>query len=232
MSWIIKGYASEADILADIANIWEVKSYGIEAAYNFNVEKNYNELDVRVTALEDGSGGSVQIQSDLLQTDENEVDFVKGKDEFASAIIDSIAIPTYTADEETLTLNGTVFSISDEWQTKITDPTTFNNLTASVGADTYPLIQSKQNSITGTLPNGVNSTLTIESPVSGKVNETILHFSTNATAAPTLVYSGFTPVWLGGTALSMKISKKYTVVFEQVEVSTGVWLCKSSWGEY
>jgi len=108
----------------------------------------------------------------------------------------------------------------------------FNNLNAAVGAAIYPLIQSKQNSILGTLVNGVNSTLTIEAPTSGRRNETVLHFSTNAVAAPTFIYSGFTPVWLGGTALSMKVSKKYTIVFEQVEVSAGVWIIKTSWGEY
>jgi len=112
------------------------------------------------------------------------------------------------------------------------DRLNFNNLNAAVGAATYPLIQLKQNSISGTLVNSVNSTLTIEAPTSGKRNETILHFSTNAVAAPTFIYSGFTPVWLGGTALSMKVSKKYTIVFEQVEVSTGVWIVKTSWGEY
>lgn len=102
-----------------------------------------------------------------------------------------------------------------------------NEIPAKVGAASYTLLNRRQNLITGTLPNGVNSTLVIPALIAGERNEVILHFKTNATAAPTLVYLGFTPVWLNGNAISMKINKQYTIVFEQVN---GV--IKTSWGEY
>lgn len=104
-------------------------------------------------------------------------------------------------------------------------------LAASVVAATYALSNNKQTVITGVLPSGANSTFMLPTPVSGQVNESIVHFATNATAAPTLVYSGFTPLWLSGTAISMKISKNYTVVFEQIYNGTA-WIVKASWGEY
>jgi len=102
---------------------------------------------------------------------------------------------------------------------------------SAMGDETYALELNKQTVLTGTLPNGVNSTFTLPSPVSGKVNESVVHFASNATAAPTLVYSGFTPVWLGGTAISMVISKNYTIVFEQI-YNGSAWIVKASWGEY
>ena len=102
-----------------------------------------------------------------------------------------------------------------------------NEIPASAGEATYTLLNRRQNLITGTLPNGVNSTLTLPALVSGERNEVILHFKTNAVAPPTLVYSGFTPVWLNGNAISMKVNKQYTIVFEQING-----IIKTSWGEY
>ena len=102
-----------------------------------------------------------------------------------------------------------------------------NGIPASAGVATYTLLSRRQNLITGTLPNGVNSTLILPSIVAGERNEVILHFKTNAVAAPTLVYSGFTPGWLNGSAISMKINKQYTIVFEQING-----IVKTSWGEY
>ena len=102
-----------------------------------------------------------------------------------------------------------------------------NEIPAEVGAASYTLLNRRQTLITGTLPNGVNSTLTLPALVAGERNEVILHFKTNATAAPTLVYSGFTPVWLNGNAISMKVNKQYTVVFEQIND-----IVKTSWREY
>lgn len=106
-----------------------------------------------------------------------------------------------------------------------------NMLSASTVAATYALVLNQATNILNALPSGVNSTLTIPSPVSGKENESVVHFSTGATA-PTIVYSGFTPVWLNGTALAMKINKTYTIVFEQVRTATSTWIVKASWGEY
>ena len=102
-----------------------------------------------------------------------------------------------------------------------------NEIPAEVGASSYTLLNRRQTLITGTLPNGVNSTLILPALVAGERNEVILHFKTNATAAPTLVYSGFTPVWLNGSAISMKVNKQYTIVFEQING-----IVKTSWGEY
>lgn len=102
-----------------------------------------------------------------------------------------------------------------------------NEVSAKVGAASYTLLNRRQNLITGTLPNGVNSTLVLPTIISGERNEVILHFKTNAVAPPTLVYSGFTPVWLNGNAISMKINKQYTIVFEQING-----IVKTSWGEY
>lgn len=102
-----------------------------------------------------------------------------------------------------------------------------NEISAEAGAASYTLLNRRQNLITGTLPNGVNSTLVIPALITGERNEVILHFKTNATASPTLVYSGFTPVWLNGNAISMKVNKQYTIVFEQING-----IVKTSWGEY
>ena len=102
-----------------------------------------------------------------------------------------------------------------------------NEIPASAGKATYTLLNRRQNLITGTLPNGVNSTLILPELVAGERNEVILHFKTNAVTAPTLVYSGFTPVWLNGSAISMKVNKQYTIVFEQING-----IVKTSWGEY
>ena len=98
---------------------------------------------------------------------------------------------------------------------------------AAVVASAYNLTNNKQTLITGVLPNGVNSTLILPALVSGERNEVILHFKTNAVAAPTLVYSGFTPVWLNSSAISMKVNKQYTIVFEKING-----IVKTSWGEY
>ena len=102
-----------------------------------------------------------------------------------------------------------------------------NEIPAEVGPASYTLLNRRQNLITGTLPNGVNSTLVIPALIAGERNEVILHFKTNATAAPTLEYSGFTPVWLNGNAISMKVNKQYNIVFEQING-----IVKTSWGEY
>lgn len=100
-----------------------------------------------------------------------------------------------------------------------------NEMPAEVGAASYTLLNRRQNLITGTLPNGVNSTLVIPALITGERNEVILHFKTNSVAAPTLVYSGFTPLWLNGSAISMKVNKQYTIVFEQING-----IVKTSWG--
>ena len=102
-----------------------------------------------------------------------------------------------------------------------------NEIPASAGEATYTLLNRRQNLITGTLPNGVNSALVLPTIISGERNEVILHFKTNAVAAPTFVYSGFTPVWLNSSAISMKINKQYTIVFEQING-----IVKTSFGEY
>ena len=102
-----------------------------------------------------------------------------------------------------------------------------NEIPASAGGATYTLLNRRQNLITGTLPNGVNSTLILPALVAGERNEVILHFKTNAVASPTLVYSGFTPVWLNGRAISIKVNKQYTIVFEQING-----IVKTSFGEY
>lgn len=101
-----------------------------------------------------------------------------------------------------------------------------NEIPAAIGAANYTLLNRKQNLITGTLPNGVSSTLILPTIVEGR-NEVIVHFKTNAIAPPTLIYSGFTPVWLNGTPISMKVNKQYTIVFEQING-----IVKTSWGEY
>ena len=103
---------------------------------------------------------------------------------------------------------------------------TLNTTAAQAGAATYTLVKNEQLLITGTLPSGVNSSIVLPAIESGKVNEQILHFSTGATL-PTLLYSGFVPTWLNGTAISMKINKQYTIVFEQING-----IVKTSWGEY
>ena len=119
------------------------------------------------------------------------------------------------------------------YQTKYEAKKSFdvNMLSASAGVATYALVLNQATNILNALPSGVNSTITIPSPVAGKENESVVHFSTGATA-PTIVYSGFTPIWLNSMALAMKINKKYTIVFEQVRTATGTWIVKASWGEY
>ena len=99
-------------------------------------------------------------------------------------------------------------------------------LPAQVGAASYRLSLNIPTLISGTLPTGLNSALVLPTALANNRNESVLHFSTGA-ALPTLVYSGFTPVWLGGNAISMKINKQYTIVFEQVNG-----IVKTSFGEY
>lgn len=108
---------------------------------------------------------------------------------------------------------------------------TITEIAASGIAATYALELNKQVSITGTLPNGVSSTLTLPSPTIANENESVVHFASNATAAPTLVYSGFTPIWGGGKPLAMVASKRYTIVFEQIYNGTA-WVVLSNWREY
>ena len=97
---------------------------------------------------------------------------------------------------------------------------------AQAGAASYNLSLNIPTLISGALPSGVNSTLVLPALAADNRNESVLHFSTGA-ILPTLVYSGFTPVWLNGTAISMKINKQYTIVFEQING-----IVKTSWGEY
>jgi len=123
-------------------------------------------------------------------------------------------------------LEAAIYELDAEKQT-----IEMNILTAAVGAETYVLTTNKQTNILNALPSGVNSTLTLPTPTAGYLNESVLHFSTGGTT-PTLVYSGFTPVWLGGTAITMNINKTYTIVFEQVRTATSTWIVKTSWGEY
>ena len=76
---------------------------------------------------------------------------------------------------------------------------------ASTETYTYNLTNNKQTVITGTLPNGINSILVLPATISEERNEVILHFKTNAVAAPTLVYSGFTPVWVRRPTMCWKL---------------------------
>ena len=106
-----------------------------------------------------------------------------------------------------------------------------NTLTASAGAETYNLINNKKTNIQNALPSGVNSTITLESPTSGQDNRIECDITTGATA-PTLVYSGFTPI---GDLPTFEADKAYTLYFEQTEISTGTWVVKMAyrdWGAY
>lgn len=138
-----------------------------------------------------------------------------------------------TVTKETLAENDKVALYDSETGKVVLTPREklFDNsiiqIPASAGAATYNLTNNKQTLITGVLPNGVNSTLTLPAVIAGDRNEVVLHFKTNATAAPTLVYSGFTPTWLNGIAISMKVNKQYTIVFEQING-----IVKTSWGEF
>lgn len=106
-----------------------------------------------------------------------------------------------------------------------------NIFVAQATSYTYSLVSTKQNNILNNLVNGINNTITLPTPIVGNENESVLHFSTGA-IIPTLVYSGFTPLWLGGIPLSTKINKKYTITFEQVRDGVNSWIVKTSWGEY
>ena len=109
--------------------------------------------------------------------------------------------------------------------------TASNILTASGIAETYPLVTNIPTIILNSLPAGVNSSITLPVPNADIVNESVLHFKTGS-VLPTIIYSGFTPVWLGGTAISMKINKTYSIIFEQIKTETNTWIVKTSWGEY
>lgn len=135
----------------------------------------------------------------------------------------------FTESEVTTLLSGK--SDTSHLHTGVYSSLSMNVLTAGVGATEYTLLRNIQTNILNTLPSGVNSTITLPTPVAGELNESVLHFSTGA-IVPTLVYNAFTPVWLGGTALTLKINKTYTIVFEQVRTTSGTWIVKTSWGEF
>lgn len=97
-----------------------------------------------------------------------------------------------------------------------------NYLTAQSGAETYALTQNIPTVIQGALPSGVNSTFTLPSPTENQ-GECRVYFNTGATV-PTLVYSGFTPIWGGGTAPTLVANKGYIMSFEQVQTTNGAWV--------
>ena len=202
-------------------NSVEINQVGVVTS-TFNI--GARGLSAYEQAVDGGYEGTLsQFELDLASIP-NKVDKVDGKSLVDDSEIDKLAeYPEYEDLEfshENLTDKNSEASFQhvDE---------RINEIPAEVGASSYTLLNRRQTLITGTLPNGVNSTLILPALVAGERNEVILHFKTNATAAPTLVYSGFTPVWLNGSAISMKVNKQYTIVFEQING-----IVKTSWGEY
>lgn len=106
-----------------------------------------------------------------------------------------------------------------------------NEIIAGTGDTTYTLVNNELTTILNTLPSGFNSTLTLQSPLSGITNETTLHFSTGS-SLPTIIYSGFTPIWGSGISPILNINKYYVFTFEQVKVSSTTWIVKSYWEEF
>lgn len=106
------------------------------------------------------------------------------------------------------------------------------HFTAVTGSFTYNLRNNAENIIQGNLLSGSIATLALATPTSSLVNETVLHFSTSGSVAPTFIYSGFTPVWLNNLPMNITINKKYTIVFEQIEQTSGSWIVKTTGGSY
>lgn len=129
-------------------------------------------------------------------------------------------------DHKPLVADGFDFVID----TAYNNPNKLNILTASAGAATYTLSRVNQNEIQGNLPSGVASTIVLDNKVVGEDNQYIVHFTTGATA-PTLVYSNFTPMWLGGSAPSLEGNTAYSFVFEYRHNGTS-WFVKASYGAY
>jgi len=102
-------------------------------------------------------------------------------------------------------------------------------IAASSASETYALARNIPTNITGTLPSGVNSTFTLPAPVTGQVNESVVHFNTGANL-PTIVYSGFTPVWgLCGIPI-IDTFRSYTFRFVQInEVVLAEWVENSDY---
>jgi hypothetical protein len=147
----------------------------------------------------------------------NKVDSVAGK---------GLSTNDYTTAEQTK-LSG-IEASADNSKNKA-----MNILTAGAGATEYVLQRNVQTNILGTLPSGVNSTITLPTPVVGYENESVVHFNTGG-VVPTLVYNGFTPKWQnnGYAGILLNANSHFTIVFEQVRINTSTWIVKASWGEH
>ena len=132
-----------------------------------------------------------------------------------------------TTDKKSYVYNGNTWSILA--QDGIDSFAESVSINANSSAYTYNLQRSKENVIRGNLPSGVSSTLILETHISGKVNQTTLHFTTGGTA-PTIVYPSGTLSWLYGLAPEIVINKKYEMVFTEIEETSGVWIIKGRWG--
>lgn len=99
--------------------------------------------------------------------------------------------------------------------------TNTNYLTASAGAATYALTQNIPTVIQGALPSGGNSTFTLPTATVNQGECRV--YITTGTTIPTLVYSGFTPIWGGGAAPTLEANKVYIMSFEQVQTTNGAW---------
>ena len=73
-------------------------------------------------------------------------------------------------------------------------------------------------------------TVSLDTPVSGEFNQYTLKISVGA-SVPTVTHPvGI--VWQNGIELELAINRKYTIVYEQVEVTTGVWEIRAVVGEF
>lgn len=101
-------------------------------------------------------------------------------------------------------------------------------LEANTVADTYTAVNHKEVEITGTLPNGVTSTLSFPSYETGKVTSGMIHFYTGSTL-PTLAYTGGTVKWKDNYAIGLVANCKYSIYWERRAYSSSLYL---SWGNW
>jgi len=125
------------------------------------------------------------------------------------------------ADAETITGAG---SVADPFVGK----PLLIEISAEVGATNYNLVNYREVEITGTLPNGVTSTLVFPVFITGKVTSGVVHFFTGATL-PTLAYSGGTVKWKDNYPIGLVINCKYTLYWERRSSSNSIYLAWGNW---
>jgi len=86
--------------------------------------------------------------------------------------------------------------------------------------DTLTLKQATETTIEGALTDTSRLTIVLPTPVSGKVNESILVFKIGA-SLPSITQPVWIQYWKATPALT--INKTWVICYEQIETSAGVW---------